>query len=321
VKAADAPVYLKAVGSLSAVRHVRLTPEVGGLVTAIHFDSGDTVKTGTLLVQLNDAPERADLQVAMAKESLAESQLVRAQRLVKTGAVSHEVLDQRRSERDQVIATIRQLKAQIAQKQIRAPFDGEIGIRQINLGQHLNPGDEIATLTDLRHLYVDFSVPQQDLGRVGLDAKVSVTTDGWPGRTFDGTVNAIEPQVDVNTRNVTVQALMANSDKALRPGMYVDVAVDLPAQHDALLVPVTAIQTSASGESIVVVRDITSDGGGTAEIIPVTTGRRVGDQVVVETGLKPGDVVVTQGQIRVQPGRPVTSVANASSAQTDPGAE
>jgi multidrug efflux system membrane fusion protein len=114
---------------------------------------------------------------------------------------------------------------------------------------------------------------------------------------------------------------MANSDKALRPGMYVDVAVDLPAQHDALLVPVTAIQTSASGESIVVVRDITSDGGGTAEIIPVTTGRRVGDQVVVETGLKPGDVVVTQGQIRVQPGRPVTSVANASSAQTDPGAE
>ena len=321
VTPADAPAYLKEVGSLTAVRHVRLTPELGGLVTGIHFESGDTVKAGTLLVQLNDAPERADLQAALAKESLAESQLARAERLVKTGAVSHEVLDQRRSERDQVLANIRQLKAQIAQKRIRAPFDGEIGIRQINLGQHLNPGDEIATLTDLSQLYVEFSVPQQDLSLVGRDAKVSVTTDGWPGRTFTGTVNAIEPQIDVNTRNVTVQALMPNPDKALRPGMYVDVAVNLPPQHDALLVPVTAIQTSASGESIVVVRDISSDGGGVAEIVPVTTGRRMGDQVIVETGLKPGDVVVTQGQIRVQPGRPVTSVANASAADTDAGGE
>ena len=321
VTPADAPVYLKEVGSLAAVRHVRLTPELGGLVTGIHFESGDTVKAGTLLVQLNDAPERADLQAALAKESLAESQLARAERLVKTGAVSHEVLDQRRSERDQVLANIRQLEAQIAQKRIRAPFDGEIGIRQINLGQHLNPGDEIATLTDLSQLYVEFSVPQQDLGLVGRDAKVSVTTDGWPGRRFNGTVNAIEPQIDVNTRNVTVQALMPNPDKALRPGMYVDVAVNLPPQHDALLVPVTAIQTSASGESIVVVRDISSDGGGVAEIVPVTTGRRMGDQVIVETGLKPGDVVVTQGQIRVQPGQPVTSVANVSAAEADAGGE
>jgi len=176
-------------------------------------------------------------------------------------------------------------------------------------------------LTDLSQLYVEFSVPQQDLSLVGRDAKVSVTTDGWPGRTFTGTVNAIEPQIDVNTRNVTVQALMPNPDKALRPGMYVDVAVNLPPQHDALLVPVTAIQTSASGESIVVVRDISSDGGGVAEIVPVTTGRRMGDQVIVETGLKPGDVVVTQGQIRVRPGRPVTSVANASAADTDAGGE
>ncbi len=314
VKAADAPAYLGAVGSLTAVRQVVLTPEVGGRVTGIHFNSGDTVEKGALLVQLNDAPERADLQVALAKAALAERQLARSESLVRTGAVSHELLEQRRSERDQVVATIRQLEAQIDQKQIRAPFGGELGLRRINLGQHLNPGDAIATLTDLSKLYVDFSVPQQNLDQLGRGAQVSVTTDGRPGRKFTGTVNAIEPLIDVNTRNVTVQATLPNADKALTPGMYVNVALDLPPQRGVIMVPVTAIQTSASGDSVVVVRDISPDGGGTAEVVPVTTGRRIEDQVIVETGLQAGDVVVTQGQIRIQPGASVTSLASAGGA-------
>ena len=310
VKPEDVPAYLQEVGSVTAVRQVVLTPEVGGLVTGIKFDSGDAVKAGTVLVQLNDAPERADRQAAEAKAALAERQLARAQRLVGTGAMSRDVLDQRRSDRDQAVAAIKQLDAQIAQKQIRAPFSGELGLRKVNLGQHLNPGDAIATLTDLSRIYVEFAVPQQDLNQFAPGATVSVTTDGWPGRTFTGKVNAIEPQIDPNTRNVTVQALLPNSDHALRPGMYVNVALSLPSEHNVLLVPVTAIQTSASGENVIVVKGATSEGGGTADIVPVETGRRVGDRVVVTRGLDAGDIVVTEGQLRVQPGAAVTSVSS-----------
>jgi multidrug efflux system membrane fusion protein len=309
VKPEDAPVYLNAVGSVTAVRQVVLTPEVDGLVTGIKFESGDSVKAGDLLVQLNDAPERADRAAAQAKAELAARQLARAQRLVRSGAVSQDVLDQRRSERDQAVAAMSQLDARIAQKRIRAPFAGELGLRRINLGQHLNPGDAIATLTDLSRVYVDFSVPQQDLNEFAPGATVSITTDGWPGRTFTGTVNAIEPQVDVNTRNVTVQALLPNPDEALRSGMYVNVALALPPEHDALMVPVTAIQTSASGENVIVVRGATAEGGGTADVVPVATGRRVGDRVVVTNGLHAGEIVVTEGQLRVQPGAQVTSVS------------
>jgi multidrug efflux system membrane fusion protein len=309
VKPEDAPVYLEAIGSVTAVRQVVLTPEIAGLVTGIHFDSGDAVKAGVLLVQLNDAPQRADRQAAQAKQDLAERQLKRAQSLTRTGVGSEDDLDQRRSELDQAVAAAQQLDALIAQKQIHAPFSGELGLRRVNLGQHLNPGDAIATLTDLSEIYVEFAVPQQELNQFAAGATVSVTTDGWPGRTFSGTVNAVEPQVDVNTRNVTVQALLPNRDHALRPGMYVNVALSLPPEHGALLVPVTAIQTSAAGEDVIVVRGASADGNGTADIVPVITGRRIDDRVVVESGLHAGDIVVTEGQLRVQPGATVTSVS------------
>ncbi len=311
VEPEDAPAFLQAVGSVTAVRQVVLTPEVEGLVTGIHFESGDTVKAGGLLVQLNDAPQRADRLAARAKQDLAERQLKRAQSLTGTGAASEDLLDQRRSERDQAAASVQQLDAQIAQKQIRAPFDGELGLRRVNLGQHLNPGDAIATLTDLSQIYVEFALPQQDLNRFGPGAVVSVTTDAWPGRSFAGKVDAVEPQIDTNTRNVTVQALLPNPDQALRPGMYVNVALKLPPEHGALLVPVTAIQTSASGENVIVVKGVSPEGSGTADIVPVVTGRRIEDRVVVANGLRAGDTIVTEGQLRVQPGAAVTSVSTA----------
>lgn len=311
VKPEDAPVYLEAVGSATAVREVVLTPEVAGLVTEIHFESGDAVEAGALLVQLNDAPERADRQAARAKQDLAERQLERAQSLVGSGADSQDVLDQRRSERDQAAASVEQLDARIAQKQIRAPFAGELGLRRINLGQHLNPGDAIATLSDLNEVYVEFAVPQQNLNRFAPGATVAVTTDAWPGRTFIGKVNAVEPQVDVDTRNATVQALLPNPDHALRPGMFANVALNMPPEHGVLLVPVTAIQTSAAGENVIVVRGASSEGYGTADIVSVATGRRIDDRVVVAGGLHAGDVVVTEGQLRVQPGAAVRSVPSA----------
>ncbi len=301
----EIPASLEAVGSLRAVREVMLAPEVGGRISAIYFEAGRQVGRGALLVQLFDGPERADRRAAQAKAAFAGIQVARSRELAPSGAEPRELLQQRVAERDQAAASVQQVDARIVQKQVRAPFAGEIGIRQINLGQYVNPGDAIATLTALDTLYVEFALPQQELSRLKPGSSVTVTSDAWPGRRFIARVNAVEPRIDPETRNVTVQAILRNPDRALRPGMYVSAALDLPPQANALVVPTTAIQTSAQGDSVIVVRGKDARKGGKAEIVPVQTGRRVGNEIVITSGLKPGDVVVTEGQLRVQPGAEV----------------
>jgi multidrug efflux system membrane fusion protein len=308
VRARDVPAALEAVGTLRAVQAVMLSPEVAGRVSEIHFEAGQQVEAGTLLVRLFDGPEEADRQAAEAKAAFAKVQFDRSRRLASTGAEPKELLEQNRSLYDQALAAVHQLEARILQKQVRAPFAGEIGIRRINLGQYLNPGDAVATLTALDSLYVDFALPQQEFSHLKEGAAVEVTSDAWPGRTFTGRVHTVEPRVDEETRNITVRATLDNADHALRPGMYVTAALVLPPQEGAIVVPVTAIQTSAQGDSVIVIRGEGAASGGTARIIPVETGRRVGNEVVVTGGLKPGDVVVTEGQVRVQPGASVTVV-------------
>jgi membrane fusion protein, multidrug efflux system len=305
VQSRDIPAALEAVGSLRAVREVTLSPEIAGRVSAIHFEAGQPVGAGALLVQLFDGPERADHRAAQAKAAFAGIQVARSQELAPTGAEPRETLEQRRADRDQAAAAVRRSAARLVQKQVRAPFAGVLGIRQVNLGQYLNPGDAVATLTALDSLFVDFALPQQELSRLQPGATVIVTSDAWPGRRFTAKVNAIEPKIGADTRNVTVQALLGNGDRALRPGMYVTAALELPVQQGALLVPATAIQTSAQGDSIIVIRGSNARVGGKAEIVPVQTGRRVGNDVVVTRGLNAGDVIVTEGQLRVQPGAEV----------------
>lgn len=302
VRPQSAPATLEAVGSLRAVREVTLAPEVQGRVSALRFDAGSSVASGALLVQLFDAPERADLDAAKARQAFTGVQVARSEELAPTGAEPRELLQQRRVDRDQAAATVRQIEAHLVQKQIRAPFAGQIGIRKINLGQYLNAGDAIATLTDLDVLYVDFALPQQDLQHLRLGAQVAVATDAWPGRTFTARITTVEPRVSEDTRNVAVQALISNADHALRPGMYVTASLSLPPEPDALLVPATALLTTADGDSVIVVRGGNPAAGGKAEIVAVQLGRRIGAAVVVTRGLKPGDVVVTEGQLRVQPG-------------------
>jgi len=298
----EMPAALEAVGTLTAVREVTLSPEVAGRVSAIRFEAGSRAGAGALLVQLYDGPERADRQAAQAKAAFANAQLARSEQLVPAGAESRELLQQRRAEHDQAVAAVAQIDARLIQKQVRAPFAGEIGIRRVNLGQYLNPGDAIATLTALDSLYVAFALPQQELARIKPGASVAVTSDAFPGRRFTARVNAIEPQIGEDTRNVMVQALLPNPDRALRPGMYVTAALGLPPQEGALVVPATAIQTSAQGDSVVVIRGRDASKSGKAEIVPVELGRRVGNEVIVTRGIKAGDVVVTEGQLRVQPG-------------------
>ncbi|WP_340317145.1 efflux RND transporter periplasmic adaptor subunit [Rhizorhabdus argentea] len=298
----DVPSSLNAVGTLTAVREVTLSSEVAGRVSNINFAAGSNVRTGALLVQLFDGPERADREAAKARAAFSGIQLTRSEQLAPTGAEPRELLQQRRAERDQATAAVRQIDARLIQKQIRAPFSGEIGIRRVNLGQFINPGDPVATLTALDSLYVEFALPQQELARVKPGSMVSVASDAFPGRTFTARVNAIEPQIGEDTRNVTVQALLPNADRALRPGMYVTAGLALPPQQGVLVVPATAIQTAAQGDSVIVIRGESARTGGKAEIVPVETGRRIGNEVVVDKGLRPGDVVVSEGQLRVQPG-------------------
>ncbi|MGX1199441.1 efflux RND transporter periplasmic adaptor subunit [Parvibaculum sp. MBR-TMA-1.3b-4.2] len=296
---------LQAVGSLQAVREVQLAPDTSGRVTAINFDAGQFVKKGTVLVQLYDAPEQADRAAAVAKADFAQLQLRRSRKLARTGAGPRERLEQRKAELAQAVAAVQQLDARIQQKAIRAPFSGQLGIRRINPGQYLNAGDEIATLTQLDPLYVDFTLPQQDLSKLTLGASVQVTADAAPGRVFNAKVSTIEPRVDSETRNVAVQALLPNADRLLRSGMYVTARLMLPATSDAIVLPLTAIQTSASGDSVVLVQGVDAHGIGRAVAVPVVTGRRLGDDVLVTQGVKPGDVVVTAGQNRLPPGAAV----------------
>lgn len=298
----DVPVAIRAVGTLRAVREVALTPETAGRVVDIAFDAGQQVTADSLLVQLFDAPERADRAAAVAAANLAKAQLARSRKLAATGAESKEILDQRIAQQDQALAAVTQLDARIEQKQIRAPFAGQLGIRQIDLGQYLNPGDPIVTLTDTRQLFVDFSVPQQQLRWLKEDSVVRITSDAWPQRSFDARVTTIEPRIDPNTRNIRVRALLDNADNALRPGMFVNAALQLPSETDQLVVPSTAIQTTAMGDNVLVIRGDNPTTGGQAEQVRVIIDRRLGDGIVIRDGLKAGDVIITEGQLKVSPG-------------------
>jgi membrane fusion protein, multidrug efflux system len=298
----NVPSALEAVGSLRAVREVVLAPEVAGRIADIRFTGGQYVRAGATLVQLYDGPERADRAAAQASADFARLQLARSRQLVPSGAESREMLQQRQAEYDRAVAGVRQLDARLVQKRVAAPFAGQIGVRQVNPGQYLNPGDRIATLTALDQLFVDFTVPQQELAKLQPGREVRVTSDAWPGRAFTARLTTVEPRVDENTRNIWVQATMANPDRALRPGMYVTAAVTLEPIANALVVPITAIITAAQGDSVLAIRGANNRREGKAEPVTVTTGRRFGNSVVVTQGLNAGDVVVTEGQLRVQPG-------------------
>lgn len=309
VQAEAAPATLQALGELQSVRQVLLPAEVAGRVAAIRFESGRAVQAGAVLVQLDDAVEQADLRAAKAAVAFARQQLARATELAATGAMSREILQQRLAEHDQREAQVQQLEARIRQKRILAPFSGQLGLRRIDLGQYLSAGEAVVSLTDLDRLHVNFDVPQQELSRVRIGQQVQVDT-GTPGLAPAlATVSAIEPQVGRDTRNASVQATLPNAGRALRPGMYATVAVALPAEPDALLVPATAVLTSPSGDTALLVRELADGQVGKAEFAPVTVGRRIGERVVVTRGLEPGDVVVTEGQLRAQPGAPLRVVA------------
>lgn len=310
---------VEVVGELRAVNQVVLSAEVSGRITKIHFTSGQGVSAQQPLVDLYDGIERAQLSDAQAYEALTDAELTRSQQLAPIGAESKELLAQRIVARQRASAVVEQRQAALSLKHIHAPFDGTLGIRQADLGQYVNPGDPLVSITDLTQLYVDFSIPQQFVGGIEQGASVYVHVDGYPEQIFVAKVSAIEPQLDTDTRNVKVQATLDNPNHLLKPNMYAKAELVMSENPSAILVPMTAIVTSAQGNSVVVIEGDSPMQAGQAQYVAVQIGRRVGDRVVVTAGLKEGQVVITSGQNRIQPQAEV--VVQAPATETRGGAE
>ncbi|MBV8889002.1 MAG: efflux RND transporter periplasmic adaptor subunit [Alphaproteobacteria bacterium] len=306
---AAVPHFATGIGGLAAIRQVTINPEVGGRVVRIFFEPGTAVRAGDPLVQLNDAPERGDLANYEAQARWAAVSLQRSKELLKSQFASQETVDQNQSQLDQATANIAKTQALIAQKLIRAPFAGRLGVRQIDLGQYLNPGAAIVTLTDLSALYVNFTLPATSRAQIAVGQQVDVTADAFPGRHFTAALTTIEPQVSPDTRTLQVQATMPNPDEALLPGMFVNAAVVLPPEPDRVVLPETAVDYTLYGDSVYVIREDGNDASGKpilkAVRVPVKTGARWDGKVAILDGLKPGDRVVAAGQVKVQSGAQV----------------
>jgi multidrug efflux system membrane fusion protein len=308
------PHFAAGIGSLTAVHQVTVTPEVGGRVTEIDFDSGAKVKAGDKILQINDAPDQGDLANYQAQARLAAVTLERAQFLKQRQFGPQTDVDSAQSQLDQAKAMIEKTRAIIAQKDILAPFAGRLGVRQADLGQYLNPGAPIVTLTDLTMLYVNFTLPTQLSAQIAVGQKVDVTADAFPGRKFTATITTIEPQIAASTRTITVQATMPNPDEALLPGMFVNANVVLPQEAAEVVLPETAVDYTLYGDSVYVIRADGSDANGKpllkAYRTAVKTGLRWGNKVAILDGLKSGDQVVAAGQIKVQDGSTVVVTDN-----------
>lgn len=300
---------IKAVGSLRAVRGADLAPEIAGLVAAIPFKSGEEVKEGALLVQLRADSELARLNSLKASAELAAVTFKRDQELIKVHAISQSTYDTDAANLKSLQAQVAEQQALAAKKFIRAPFAGRIGIRLVDLGQYVNAGDKIATLQAIDPILVDFFVPQQEMDRIKVGLPVSAVTDTFKGETFKGEIAAINPKVDVDTRNVQVRATIKNDKLKLLPGMFATVSILSGKAESFVTLPQTAITYNPYGDTVFLVEDKGKGPDGKPVLLArqtfVTLGRSRGDQVSVLKGVKEGDTVVTSGQLKLKNGTPL----------------
>jgi multidrug efflux system membrane fusion protein len=239
-KSETIPNLLTAVGDLAAVHQVNVTSDVNGRITDIHFTAGASVKQGTPLIQLFDAPEQGDLANFKAQQRVAQISLDRAKQLAERQFGPQATVDNAQAAFDQASAGIAKTEAIISQKLVRAPFDGELGVRKVEVGQYLTAGTQIVSLTDLSVLYANFTVTEKDSAQLKVGQVVRIAVDAYPGRTFEGKITTIEPQIATETRNIRVQATMQNPDKILKPGMFATTTVVLPDKPPVITVPETA---------------------------------------------------------------------------------
>lgn len=291
-----------AVGSLAAVRGVDVSAEVAGMVKEIGFRPGDSVKQGDLLVQMDDSAEQAEIPGLRARARQTEQNLKRAQELRKQGLTAQEALDTAQSEYDQARSTLRAREVTIEKKAIRAPFAGKLGIRQVNVGEYLQPGTPIVTLQQLDPLYVNFTLPQQQLGRVEPGQSLELTADAFGDAAFSGKLIAVSPKVDASSRNFAVQGEIPNADGRLRPGMFVEISVESGAAEAHVTVPRTAISYSLYGDSVYVVMQPKDGDMPVAKERFVRTGEERDGRVAILEGIEAGETVVTAGQLKLRDG-------------------
>lgn len=303
------PSTLSVIGTAAAIQGVTVSADLPGTVDKIHFESGQWVKQGDILVDLDTRQERAQLANYEAQRDLAKINYGRTQELVKEGVIARSEYDNVTAQQKATEAQVGDIKAAIARKTIRAPFSGVLGIRQVNLGQYLAAGQAIVSLQALNPIYVNFGIPQQQTGQVAVGRSLRVTSDDLKGAQFSGRINALDSVVNEQTRNIQVQATFANPTGKLRPGMYVTVELPLGKSRDVVPLPASAINYAPYGDSVYIVTEMKDPKGhaykGVRQQVVKVEGSR-GDQVAITSGLNPGDEVVSSGVFRLRNGAPVT---------------
>src|ERR1700733_5600435 len=303
------PNLLTAVGDLAAVHQVNVTSDVSGRITDIMFKAGASVKAGSPLVQLFDAPERGDLASFKAQAIGAQLALDRAKQLAARQFGPQSTADAAQATYDTADAGIAKTEAIISQKLVRAPFDGVLGVRHVEVGQYLTAGTQIVTLTDLSTIYANFTTTEKASAMLKDGQTVRVLVDAYPGKVFEGKITTIEPQINTDTRNIRVQATMDNPDHILKPGMFATPPVVLPDNPPVVTVPETAVDYTLYGEAVFLVTEKKADDGSislAAVRTFVRTGNRVDGKAEILSGVKAGDRVVAVGQLKLQSGAAVS---------------
>ena len=310
VKEEDWAPRLTAVGSVTAVQGAVVSTELAGVVSEINFENGAEAKKGEVLMKLDASQEEALLRSAEADAELAKTDLERARDLAMKKVVSGAEFDSAQSKFTRMNAIVDQMRSNIAKKSIIAPFDGQLGIRQVNVGQMINAGQQVVALTALNPVYVDFALPEQYLSKLAKGLEVTVRADAFPGRQFNGTLTAINSMVDSVTRNVPLQATLDNPDHALHPGMFAKVEVALAETKKTIVIPGSAVSYAPYGDSVFVIeKQKDPKTGKESEVLRqqfVRIGEARGDFVAVTQGLKAGQTVVSTGVFKLRNGMAVT---------------
>lgn len=300
---------ISAVGTLRAVRGVDVTTEAAGLVQSVNFKSAEEVKSGQLLVQLNADTDNAQLNTLTAARDLSQSVYERNKKQYQAQAISQAALDADAADLKVKQAQVAQQEAQVVKKSIRAPFSGRLGISSVNPGQYLNPGEKIVTLQALDSVFIDFYLPQQELARIAKGQSIVAVTDTYPSKKFNGKITAISPKVDRETRNVQIEAVLANPRHELLPGMYAAIKVQAGKVERYLTIPRTAVTFNPYGETVYIIEEKGTDKDGKPSLNVrqtfITLGPARGDQVAILKGVQEGDSVVTAGQLKLRSGSPV----------------
>jgi membrane fusion protein (multidrug efflux system) len=285
---------LEVTGNIEANESVALRSEVSGLVTKINFKEGTTVSKGTLLVKINDRDIQAQLQEALTRQRLSGTNENRSRQLLEKGAISQEEYDTSLADLQSLKSQTSLIRAQLAKTSIYAPFSGRIGLRSISVGEYLTPATTIANLSSVNPLKISFSVPERYIGQIKLGSDVKFTTDGY-SKTFTGKVFALEPGINTQTRTLQVKALVPNQNNELLPGSFAKIKLALSTEKDAILIPNEAIIPVLKGKTVFISRN------GKAQQVPVEAGTRTAESIVITSGLKVGDTVLTTGAMSVKP--------------------